>query len=247
MDDALLNDIYNEDCLKGMSDKIDDNSIDMILADLPYEITACDWDSLIPLDKLWFEYKRVIKDKGAIVLTACQPFTTKLINSNMEWFKYCWIWEKEQGVDPFMAEKRPLNNYEDICVFYKQQPTYNPQFQEGDPYHVIRDRIPRKHEITGAEMSQTETINEGYRYPKRVIRFNRETGLHPTQKPVSLFRYLIRTYTNKGEIVLDNVIGSGTTAVACINTDRKFIGFELNKEYYKIAKKRINNTQMPLF
>ena len=230
--------IYNEDCLEGMK-RIPDNSIDMILADLPYGTTACKWDSIIPLDKLWKQYKRIIKDRVAIVLTASQPFTTKLISSNMEWFRYCWVWEKEQGVDPFMTKYRPLNNYEDVCVFYKKQSTYNPQMEEGEPYHTIRDKISRDYEITNTKMKMTETVNDGYRYPTRILEFKQEKGKHPTQKPVALFEYLIKTYTNENEIVLDNVIGSGTTAVACLSTNRKFIGFEIEEKYYNIALKRI--------
>jgi len=219
---------------------IDDKSIDMILCDLPYGTTACKWDVIIPFEPLWEQYERIIKDNGAIVLTASQPFTTKLINSNIEMFKYNLVWEKPQGVDPFMAKKRPLNNIEDIVIFYKRQPTYNPQYEKGKPYKITRDKKPRNYEITDTVMKETTTVNDGYRLPKRIIRIKQERGLHPTQKPVPLFEYLIKTYTNEGEIVLDNCIGSGTTAIACINTNRNYIGFELDKKYYEIAKNRIN-------
>jgi len=227
------------DCLEGMK-YIDDKSIDMILCDLPYGTTACKWDVIIPFEPLWEQYERIIKDNGAIVLTASQPFTTKLINSNIEMFKYNLVWEKPQGVDPFMAKKRPLNNIEDIVIFYKRQPTYNPQYEKGKPYKITRDKKPRNYEITDTVMKETTTVNDGYRLPKRIIRIKQERGLHPTQKPVPLFEYLIKTYTNEGEIVLDNCIGSGTTAIACINTNRNYIGFELDKKYYEIAKNRIN-------
>jgi len=235
-----LNKIYNMDCLEGMK-LIDDGSIDMILCDLPYGTTACKWDSVIPLEPLWEQYKRIIKDRGAIVLTASQPFTTILIASNMTMFKYCWIWKKPQGVDPFMAKYRPLNNYEDICVFSIGTTKYYPQMDSGKPYTVTRDRKPRNYEITATTMKQTTTVNAGFRYPTRIIEFNQERGLHPTQKPVKLFEYLIKTYTNEGETVLDNCMGSGTTAIACINTGRNFIGFELDKHYCDIANERIRN------
>jgi len=238
-----LNRIYQMDCLEGMK-LIPDKSIDMILCDLPYGTTACKWDSIIPLDKLWEQYKRIIKPNGAIVLTACQPFTTKLINSNIEMFKYCWIWQKPQGVDPFMAKKRPLNNYEDICVFYYKQPKYEPQYTEGKPYKVERDKKPRKYEITNTIMKPTTTVNEGKRYPTRIIKFNQERGYHPTQKPVALFKYLIKTYTNEGDIILDNCIGSGTTAVAAILTNRKWIGFEIETKYVEIANKRLEKIEI---
>jgi site-specific DNA-methyltransferase (adenine-specific) len=230
-----VNKIYNMDCLEGMK-YIDDKSIDMILCDLPYGTTACKWDTIIPLDVLWREYERITKDNGAIVLTASQPFTTMLINSNIKLFKYCWVWEKEQGVNFLMAKKQPLKVHEDICVFYKKQCTYNPQMTMGKPYISGKGDSG---EVTG-KVKKIQTKNTGTRYPKSIIRFNRERGLHPTQKPVALFEYLIKTYTNENELVLDNCIGSGTTAIACINTNRNFIGFELNKEYYKLAKNRIN-------
>ena len=230
-----INKIYNIDCLEGMK-YIDDKSIDMILCDLPYGTTACKWDAIIPLDVLWREYERIIKDNGAIVLTASQPFTTMLINSNIKLFKYCWVWEKEQGVNFLMAKKQPLKVHEDICVFYKKQCTYNPQMTMGKPYISGKGDSG---EVTG-KVKKIQTENTGTRYPKSIIRFNRERGLHPTQKPVSLFEYLIKTYTNEGDLVLDNCMGSGTTAIACINTNRNYLGFELNKEYYEIAKNRIN-------
>ena len=240
-----LNTIYNEDCLEGMK-RIPDKSVDMILCDLPYGTTACNWDTIIPFEPLWGEYERIIKDNGAIVLTATQPFTTKLIESNFKRFRYNLIWEKPQGVDPFMAKKRPLNNVEDIVVFYKKQPTYNPQYEKGEPYRITRDKKDRNYEITGTVMKETTTINKGVRLPKRIIRCNQERGLHPTQKPVALFEYLIKTYTNEGETVLDNCMGSGTTAIACLNTNRNFIGFELDKGYFDVANERISKHKREL-
>ncbi len=229
--------IKQGDCLELMKD-IPDKSIDMILCDLPYGTTACKWDSIIPFEPLWGQYERIIKDNGAIVLTASQPFTTVLINSNIKRFRYSWIWEKEQGVNFLMAKKQPLKVHEDICVFSKKQPVYNPQMTEGKPYISGKGDSG---EVTG-RVKKVQTKNNGTRYPRSVIQFKRETGLHPTQKPVELFEYLIKTYTNEGETVLDNCMGSGTTAIACINTNRNFIGFELDKHYYDIAKERIQKT-----
>lgn len=245
-----INQIIQGDCLEVMKE-LPDKSIDMILCDLPYGTTACEWDTIIPFEPLWEQYERIIKDNGAIVLTASQPFTTSLIASNMAMFKYCWIWKKPQGVNPFMAKYRPLNNYEDVCVFSIGTTKYYPQMDSDKPYTVTRDRKSRNYEITATTMKQTTTVNAGFRHPTRIIEFNQERGLHPTQKPVALFEYLIKTYTQPGEIVLDNCIGSGTTAVACLNTGRNYIGIEIEKEYVKIAKDRVEackkQNQMRLF
>ena len=230
----LLNKVTQGDCLEVMRE-IPDKSVDMILCDLPYGTTACKWDSVIPFEPLWEQYERVIKDHGAIVLTASQPFTTALANSNLRLFRYAWVWEKEQGVNFLMAKKQPLKVHEDILVFYKKQPTYNPQMTKGKPYISGKGDSG---EVT-SRVKKIQTKNEGTRYPRSVIKFNREVGLHPTQKPVALFEYLIRTYTNEGEVVLDNCIGSGTTAVAAINTGRQFIGIEKEPKYVEIANKRI--------
>lgn len=231
-----LNRIYQMDCIEGMR-LLPDKSIDMILCDLPYGTTSCKWDTVTPFEPLWEQYERIIKDNGAIVLTASQPFTTTLANSNLRLFRYAWVWEKEQGVNFLMAKKQPLKVHEDILVFYKKQPTYNPQMTKGKPYISGKGDSG---EVTG-RVKKIQTKNEGTRYPRSVIKFNREVGLHPTQKPVALFEYLIRTYTNEGEIVLDNCIGSGTTAVASVRTNRKFIGFELEPEYVQIANQRLEN------
>jgi len=230
------------DCLK-MLDQVKTGSVDMVLTDPPYGTTACKWDAIIPLEPMWERLKRVIKPNGVIVMTASQPFTTKLIASNMKWFKYCWVYQKPQGVDPFMAKRRPLNNIEDVIIFAEKQPTYNPQKTEGKPYRVVRDKKPRLHELTGRTLKQTETVNAGDRLPTRVIAFNQERGLHPTQKPVALMEYLIKTYTNEGETVLDFAMGSGTTGVACENLGRDFIGIELDESYFEIARKRISEAR----
>ncbi len=229
---------YQGDCLEVMK-SIPDKSIDMILCDLPYGTTACKWDTIIPFEPLWEQYKRIVKPNGAIVLTASQPFTSVLVMSNLKMFKYHWIWKKPQGVDPFNAKKRPLNNVEDIVVFSNGKLAYNPQFQSGKPYKITRDKKPRNYEITDTTMKQTTTVNDGYRLPTRILEFKQERGLHPTQKPVALFEYLIKTYTNEGEIVLDNCIGSGTTAIAAHNTGRFFIGIEKEPKYCEIARKRL--------
>ena len=232
-----LNKIYNEDCLEGMK-RIDDKSIDMILCDLPYGMTYNKWDTVIPLDRLWKQYKRVIKDNGAIVLTASQPFASELICSNRKLFRYEWIWEKENSTNFLNAKKNPLKKHENILVFYKKLPVYNPQMSKGKPYTAVRKEKPSLNYYKNQKMAKT--VSDGERYPISIIKFSRDKEkLHPTQKPVALFEYLIRTYTNEGETVLDNCIGSGTTAIACLNTNRNFIGFEKDKEYWEIANERL--------
>lgn len=233
-----INKIYNQDCLEGMK-YIDDKSIDMILCDLPYGTTKCKWDIVVPFEPLWEQYERIIKDNGAIVLFCKQPFTTKLIGSNIKLFKYSLVWVKDNHDNPLMAKKRFLNVTEDIAVFYKKQCTYNPQ-----------GIIPYNKETKqgrGKSLSQRNEREKNYtqaftNYPRNILKFKRDLpNIHPTQKPVSLCEYLIKTYTNEGDIVLDNCMGSGTTAVACINTNRNFIGFELDEKYYKTAVERVNN------
>ena len=226
------NSINLGDCLELMNG-IEDKSVDMILADLPYGTTACSWDSIIDLDKLWQQYERVIKDNRAIVLTASQPFTNTLISSNKRLYRYNWVWEKEQGVNFLLAKKQPLKIHEDVVVFYKEQPTYNPQMTEGKPYISGKGSSG---EVTG-NVVKMQTVNEGTRYPTTRLKFNRETGLHPTQKPVKLFKYLIKTYTNEGDLVLDNTAGVATTAIASITTNRDYICIEKEEEYYKKGKR----------
>lgn len=242
-----LNEIHHGDCLELMKD-IPDGSVDMILCDLPYGTTANKWDSIIPLEKLWGQYERVIKDRGVVVLTAIQPFTSMLITSNPDLYKYNWIYQKNQGIDPMMAKIRPLNDYEDIVVFYKEKPTYNPQMT----YVGVKDKRTTFQDVEVFDENKGSFVNkrpkkdDGWRYPKRVIKFKIERGIHPTQKPVTLFEYLIKTYTNEGEVVLDNCMGSGTTAIAALNTNRTFIGIEKEKEYVDIANERIKLSQLSL-
>ena len=227
------------DCLERMKE-IPDGSVDMILADPPYGTTACKWDSVIDLPSMWEQLKRVIKPNGAIVMTASQPFTTTLIASNMKQFKYCWVWEKTMASNFALAKKQPFKKHEDVVVFYKSQPDYNPQMEVGQPY-TDKPRS-RTMGVTGNALPDKKAINnKGTRYPSSVQKFsNGNNGsIHPTQKPVALMEYLIKTYTNEGETVLDFCIGSGTTGVACKNTGRKFIGIEKDAGYFEIAKQRL--------
>jgi site-specific DNA-methyltransferase (adenine-specific) len=238
-----LNRIYQRDCLSdgGMA-LIPDKSIDMILCDLPYGTTACKWDTILPFDKLWAQYERVIKDNGAIVLTASQPFTSALVISNPKLFRYEWIWEKTMASNFALARKQPFKKHENILVFYKKLPLYNPQMEAGAPYKDNRSDGSRNASV-GVEkcVKRVPINNTGTRFPSSVQKFsNGNNGnVHPTQKPVALFEYLIKTYTNEEEIVLDNCMGSGTTAAAALNTNRRFIGFETEPEYIEIANKRI--------
>ena len=231
-----LNKIYNEDCLEGMK-RIPDKSIDMILCDLPYGVTARNkWDTIIPFEPLWAEYERIIKDNGAIVLTASQPFTADLIQSNRKMFKYSLVWNKSQVTGFLNAKKQPLRSHEDILLFYKKQPTYNPAMVKGK--RVLKSTGGGS--TNYGKFTYKPHYSEWY-YPKSIIEIpqKRLKSGHPTQKPVALMEYLIKTYTNDGETVLDNCIGSGTTAIACINTNRNYIGFELDKQYCEIANERI--------
>lgn len=220
-----------------------DKSVDMILCDLPYGTTACKWDTVIPFEPLWKQYKRLIKDNGAIVLTASQPFTTALIASNMKMFRYCWVWDKTFGKEPFAKNKRPMKAHEDICLFYERQPIFNAQRTEGKPY--IDKRIGEKIASDHYTKDRIGIVNNGTREPISVIRFKHgnQNQQHPTQKPTPLFEYLIKTYTNEGDTVLDNCAGSGTTGVACINTNRKYILIEKDPQYCEIIRNRIANTQ----
>ncbi len=231
--------LYNGDCLEVMKD-IPDKSIDMILCDLPYGTTKNKWDGIIPLDTLWKQYKRIIKDNGAIVLFSQMPFTAELVHSNLKLFKYEWVWKKESGTGFLNAKKMPLKIHENILIFYKNTPIYNPQMRKGfKSYSQMSGRGSTNY----GKQIRVQTINEGERYPIDIIEFKRDKEkLHPTQKPLQLLEYLIKTYTNEGETVLDNCMGSGSTGVACLNTNRNFIGIELDKEYYKIAENRINST-----
>ncbi len=234
-----INNIYLGDCLSLMKE-IDNKSIDLILCDLPYAVTARnEWDSIIPFDSLWKEYHRITKANSAIVLTATQPFASKLICSNINLFKYEWIWEKSKTTGFLNAKKQPLRNHEQILVFYKNQPTYNPQGIEVCNIDCNRgspDGVGTNYNQANPIYKQTQT-----NYPRSVLKFKSEgKTVHPTQKPLELFEYLIKTYTNEGDLVLDNTCGSGTTCLATKNLNRNYIGIEKEKEYYDICLKRLN-------
>ena len=233
--------LYCGDCLEIMKN-IPDKSVDMILCDLPYGTTRNKWDTVIDLDLLWIQYERIIKDNGAIVLFAQVPFNIILGYSNLKLLKYEWIWEKEQGTGHLNAKKMPLKSHENIMVFYKKLPTYNPQMVGNEVRTVKTSRNKSKTTNYGDFIEIKESTYIG-RYPKDIIKFNKDKGYHPTQKPVALLEYLIKTYTNEGEIVLDNCMGSGSTGVACININRKFIGIELEEKYFEMAKNRIEEAQ----
>lgn len=234
------------DCLEVLP-TIEDNSVDMLLADLPYGTTACKWDSVIPLDKLWEQYNRVCKKNAAMVFTAMQPFTTILAASNIDNLRYEWIWEKPQGTNPMNVKIMPLKSHENILVFYREKPTYNPQMWYSTPYSGFSSDTAKIGEVYGNAESKHRDNPEGSRYPKTVIKHKQEKGYHPTQKPVGLMEYLIKTYTNEWNVVLDNTMGSGTTGVACVHTDREFIGIEKEEKYFKIAEKRLGTNLNEFF
>jgi len=235
------------DCLDKMRG-IPGGSVDMVLTDPPYGTTACKWDAVIPFEPMWEQLKRITKKNGAIVMTASQPFTSALVMSNPKWFKYCWVWEKDGGSNFATVKYQPMKEHEDVLLFSDGRTTYNP--------------IPQER-VGSRKGKKTKTRNNGnadgvygswgkgpvrevqeMRCPRSIQRFKRERGHHPTQKPVALMEYLIRTYTNEGDTVLDFTMGSGSTGVACVNTGRNFIGIELDPEYYAIAEKRIAEAQM---
>ena len=244
-----LNTIICGDCLEVMPE-IADKSIDMILCDLPYGTTACKWDTIIPFEPLWEQYKRIIKDNGAIVLTASQPFTSALVMSNIKMFKYSWVWVKTKASGHLDAKNKPMKKHEDILVFgNKGFPNYYPQGLVDGEF-----KTGRNVDMTGRVYSQYKnhgTSKKG-NYPKTTLEIanpSNKGNLHPTQKPVALFSYLIKTYTNENDIVLDNCSGSGTTAISCLETNRKYICCELDSNYYDISLKRIDdyNKQLKLF
>ena len=237
--------LINGDCLEAMA-ALPDSSIDMVLTDLPYGTTACKWDVVIPFDPLWEQWKRIRKPNAAIVLTATQPFTSCLVMSNLKEFRYCWVWDKQVGRGHLVAKKRPMARHEDICVFYAKPPTYAPQMVKREK--PVKGREGKRTEIMGGKSSGYEAIYE-YKYPQTIISIASEgnTGkLHPTQKPVALMEYLINTYTEPGAVVLDCCMGSGTTGVAAINTERDFIGIERDPDYCAIAQERIAGIQPQL-
>ena len=232
------------DCLERMKE-IEDKSIDMVLCDLPYGTTQCKWDSVIPFDKLWEQYNRIIKDNGAIVLFGIQPFTSALVMSNPKLFSHSWVWHKSKATNYVQARKKPMKYHEDIVVFSKKQHTYNPQMRTGfKPYLKKRRENYDKDNAIFKDTREDGSVSksDGQRFPSTVIEFANpnQKSLHPTQKPVDLLEYLIKTYTNEGETVLDNCMGSGSTGVACVNTNRKFIGIEMDENYFNIACDRID-------
>lgn len=234
--------LWQGDCLELMND-IPDKSVDCIITDLPYGTTQCKWDTIIPFEPLWRQYNRIIKDNGAIVLFGTEPFSSHLRLSNLKNYKYDWIWDKVKGTGFLNAKRQPMRNHELISVFYKKQCTYNPQKTYG---HKMKKSYRSKDLQTDVygEMKNDYTYESTERYPRSIQVFSTDTqnsSLHPTQKPVALIEYLIKTYTNDGELVFDSCMGSGTTGVACINTNRRFIGIELDNNYFKIAKERIEN------
>ena len=239
--------LFNGDCLEVMKG-IPDGSVDLVLTDPPYGTTACKWDTVIDLELMWEQLKRIIKPNGAIVMTASQPFTTTLIASNMKMFKYCWVWDKGVGVNFFHVKKQPLKVTEDVCVFYTRQPTYNPSMTKREK--PIKKSNNNVGESSGYSIDESceKYVGRVYEeaYPNVILKFSTRSsgsrGLHPTQKPVPLLEYLIKTYTDENETVLDFTMGSGSTGVAAVNTSRKFIGIELDEKYFNIAKERIEGT-----
>ena len=233
--------LINDDCLNAMKE-IPDKSIDMILCDLPYGTTKNIWDSTIPLDKLWKQYERIIKDIGCITLFAQTPFDKILGYSNLKLLKYEWIWQKTMATGFLNAKKMPMKAHENILIFYKKAPKYNPQMRGGfKPYSAARGE---KNTTYGKFDNTYVSKSQGNRYPIDILEYKHDKiKLHPTQKPVALLEYLIKTYTNENDLVLDNCMGSGSSGVACINTNRNFIVIELDKEYFEIAKKRIEEAQ----
>ena len=238
--------LYQGDCLEVMKN-IPDKSIDLVLTDPPYGTTACKWDSVIPLEPMWKELKRIAKDNAAIVLFGSQPFTTKLISSNVKDFRYCWTWVKSHGSGFMNAKKMPIKNTEDVIVFYRKLPTYNPQGLK-----LFGKKIKTRSKFTedsvygkiGLDaLAGKEFIQEFTNYPTQLLEFKSEKGIHPTQKPVALMEYLIKTYSNEGMTVLDFCAGSGTTGVAAKNLNRNFIGIEMDEGYFKIASSRIADAE----
>ena len=240
--------IKQGDCLELMKE-ISDGSIDMILCDLPYGTTRNKWDSIIPLEELWSQYERIIKDNGCIALFAQTPFDKVLGASNLKLLKYEWIWQKNKATGFLNAKKMPLKEHENILVFYKKLPIYNPQglIKKEKPTVNKGNRGKKKEGAGGTNYGKAtkDSLQEYENYPKDILNFSVVmTPSHPTQKPVALLEYLIKTYTNEGEIVLDNCMGSGSTGVACKNTNRNFIGFELDEKYFNIAKERLEENKL---
>lgn len=231
--------LYKGDCLELMKD-IPDGSVDMILCDLPYGTTRCKWDCVIPFEPLWQQYNRIVKENAVIALFADEPFSSSLVTSNLKDYRYELIWQKEQGTDFLNANRKPLKAHEKIQLFYKKQPIYNKQFTVGKNYRAVNGGLKKSECYGEFKLGYFKTLGNK-RNPVTVLKFNRERGLHPTQKPVPLLEWLIKTYTNTGETVLDNCMGSGSTGVACANTGRQFIGIELDDTYFDMASNRISD------
>jgi site-specific DNA-methyltransferase (adenine-specific) len=237
-----MNKILLGDCLE-LLPTIADKSIDMILCDLPYGTTDCEWDSIIDMGRLWQEYERVIKDNGAIVLTANAKFTILLGASNLKLFRYKWVWVKSKKLRFLNANKMPLTQHEDVLVFYKTLPTYNPIKIKTRAGGGVKRKPGTYSAVHSSKIEQLEIIDDGYSFPSDIIEIDNpnHNSIHPTQKPVVLFEYLIKTYTNEGDLVLDNCSGSGTTAIACINTNRRYICMERDEGYYQKSVERVAN------
>lgn len=235
--------LYNNDCLIQMQ-SIEDKSIDMILCDLPYGMTKNKWDSVIPFEKLWKEYHRIIKENGAIVLFGSQPFTSLLVTSNLKYFRYSLVWEKNKFSDFLNAKRKPMKVNEDILIFYKKQPTYNPQYWFSTPYtRWNTQQAVDKQTNYGSHKENIAESKDGKRLPTTILKFNRvERPEHPTQKPVDLLEWLIKTYSNENETILDNCMGVGSTGTACKNLKRNFIGIEIEKKYYDIALDKLTKS-----
>ncbi len=235
-------DLYNGDCLKVMDDLIAKGVIvDAIITDPPYGTTACKWDSIIDFEQMWIRLNKLIKPNGAIVLFGSEPFSSALRMSNIKNYKYDWIWEKEQGTGFARSKKQPLRKHEIISVFYDKQPFYNSQGEKLDKEKMVKRKANSNNNSESDSLANSEDRISVYTHTTKhtLLRFNRDKGVHPTQKPVALMEYLIKTYTNENEVVLDFTMGSGSTGVACVNTNRKFIGIEMDSNYFNIADKRI--------
>lgn len=242
---------YFGDCIEKMA-LLNENTVDLVLCDLPYGTTKCSWDEIIPFDKLWPLYRHVLKPTGCVILFGNQPFTSCMIQSNLPWFKQSLVWNKNKCGSPALAKIRPMQVHEDVVIFAPGRTTYNPQMGEGEPYTRKSSKpegyVGRCNRHGYGLKPKTEFTNEGTRYPKSILNFSRDFSaqqqVHPTQKPVPLLEWLIKTYSNEGETVMDNTMGSGSTGVACINTNRDFIGIEKDAEFFKIARKRILNARL---